>query len=86
MFKSIDAKAFYPPLTSQLGGGTLYDINFPANSDTQFLFPFNITYSSGIDPNNVLVTDLVNKCGIKPGSTKSPLTVKYQLKVQCVII
>ncbi|KAG8920816.1 hypothetical protein FRC00_009496 [Tulasnella sp. 408] len=79
-FKSIDATAFYPPLTSQLGGGTLHDINFPANSDTQFLFPFNITYSSGLDPNNILVTDLVNKCGIKPGSTKSKLTVKYQLK------
>ncbi|KIO26264.1 hypothetical protein M407DRAFT_243815 [Tulasnella calospora MUT 4182] len=86
MFKSIDATAFYPPLTSQLGGGTLHDINFPANSDTQFLFPFNITYSSGIDPNNVLVTDLVNKCGIKPGTTKSKLTVKYQLKLALRIV
>jgi len=85
-FKSIIAEAFYPPLTAQLGGGSLYDINFPANSDTQFLFPINVTYSMSIDPQNILVTDLVTKCGIKAGSTKSPLTIKYDLKLALRIL
>ena len=75
------AQAFYPPLTAQLGGGALYNIDFPSNSETQFLFPLNITYSMSIDPQNILVSDLVTKCGIKAGSTKAPLTIKYDLKV-----
>lgn len=68
-------------MVPQLGGGTLENIVFPANSDTTFLFPFNIKYTTTIDPDKILTSDLVEKCGIKPGSTKRPLTVKYDLTV-----
>ncbi|KAG8900493.1 hypothetical protein FRB99_006021 [Tulasnella sp. 403] len=85
-FSSITAKAFYPPLTSQLGGGQLWNVKFPANSNTQFLFPFNITYSTSLDPNNILIKDLVDKCGIKPGSAKQQLTVKYDLTLALRIV
>lgn len=85
-FKSITAKAFFPPLTSQLGGGELSNINFPANSDTNFLFPFNITYSMSEDPNNILVTALVDKCGIKPGTSVQQLTIQYDLTLSLRIL
>ncbi|KAG9010087.1 hypothetical protein FRB93_004749 [Tulasnella sp. JGI-2019a] len=84
--KRVEAKAFYPPLTDQVGGGSLYDVKFPSNSDTQFTFPFNITYSTTIDPNQILITDLVNKCGIKTGSTKQPLTVKYDISLAVSVL
>ncbi|KAG8889939.1 hypothetical protein FRB98_001985 [Tulasnella sp. 332] len=84
--KRINVKAFYPPLTDQVGGGALYDIKFPSNSDTSFLFPFNITYSSTIDPNKILITDLVNKCGIKTGSTKEPLTINYDISLAVSVL
>lgn len=82
--KSLQAKAFYPPLTSQVGGGSLSNVVFPSDSNTNFLFPFIINYSTAIDPQNILIQDLINKCGIKPGSTMEPLTINYDIAVSVI--
>ncbi|KAG8933285.1 hypothetical protein FRC02_012184 [Tulasnella sp. 418] len=85
-FRTIEAKAFYPPLQPQLGGGILDNVNFPANSETTFLFPFSIVYTTTIDPTNILMKDLVDKCGIRDPSVTSKLKVKYELSLALRIL
>ncbi|CUA75018.1 hypothetical protein RSOLAG22IIIB_01654 [Rhizoctonia solani] len=83
-FSSIQAKAFYPGVTEQIGGGLLENINFPSHSDTTFLFPFSINYTEAIDPNKKIIQDIAVKCGFI-GNSKSDIPVNYSLTLKLKI-
>ncbi|KDN51789.1 hypothetical protein RSAG8_00337, partial [Rhizoctonia solani AG-8 WAC10335] len=83
-FSSIQAKAFYPGVTEQIGGGVLENINFPSHSDTTFLFPFSINYTEAIDPNKKIIQDIAVKCGFI-GNSKSDIPVNYSLTLKLKI-
>ncbi|QRW00193.1 glycoside hydrolase family 28 protein [Ceratobasidium sp. AG-Ba] len=84
-FSAIQAKAFYPGVSQQIGGGTLNNINFPSHSDTSFLFPFSINYTESIDPNRAIIKDIAVKCGFI-GNTKSDIPVNYQLTLKLKVL
>ncbi|KAG9102817.1 hypothetical protein FRC06_001006 [Ceratobasidium sp. 370] len=84
-FSAIQAKAFYPGVSQQIGGGTLNNINFPSHSDTNFLFPFSINYTEAIDPNKAIIKDIAVKCGFI-GNTKSDIPVNYQLTLKLKVL
>ncbi|KAF8610520.1 hypothetical protein BDV93DRAFT_483817 [Ceratobasidium sp. AG-I] len=84
-FSAIQAKAFYPGVSQQIGGGILNNINFPAHSDTSFLFPFAINYTEAIDPNKTIIKDIAVKCGFI-GNSKSDIPVNYQLTLKLKIL
>ncbi|KAF8759131.1 hypothetical protein RHS01_02649 [Rhizoctonia solani] len=83
-FSAIQAKAFYPGVTEQIGGGLLENINFPSHSDTTFLFPFSINYTEAIDPNRKIIQDIAVKCGFI-GNSKSDIPVDYKLTLKLKI-
>ncbi|KAG8695953.1 hypothetical protein FRC09_008831 [Ceratobasidium sp. 395] len=84
-FSAIEAKAFYPGVSQQIGGGTLNNINFPSHSDTNFLFPFSINYTEAIDPNKTIIKDIAVKCGFI-GNTKSDIPVNYKLTLKLKVL
>lgn len=62
-----------------VGGGEKRDIVFSSNSQTTFDFPFTVSYNITEDPNRVVLTDLLGKCGI--GGQKRNVVVKYRITV-----
>ncbi|KAK7020509.1 LEA-2 domain-containing protein [Favolaschia claudopus] len=82
--KKVNAQIFYPINNTLVGGGTAHDVSFPSNTETNFTFPFAIDYSTSIDPRNLILLDLAEKCGIL--GTKSDLTVKYKITIGVQIL
>ncbi|KAI8461524.1 hypothetical protein BY996DRAFT_8404662 [Phakopsora pachyrhizi] len=63
-FSQIAAKAFYPlNKTSPIGGGELDNVEIKPHSNTTINFPFQINYTSSLDPNRAILADIANKCG-----------------------
>ncbi|CAK5277661.1 unnamed protein product [Mycena citricolor] len=84
-FKKISAQIFYPINNTAIGNGTLNNINIQSKSTTNFTFPFEIQYSTAIDPNSKILLDLATKCGVLPGAT-SQLTVDYKITLALRIL
>lgn len=63
-----------------MGGGSTTNIVFNSHSQTNFTFPFNLSYNSTRDPTGAVITDLANKCGAA-GGTKSNLNISYKITV-----
>ncbi|KAJ7632744.1 hypothetical protein FB45DRAFT_513323 [Roridomyces roridus] len=80
-FKKIQAEISYPLSgnTTNIGGGTKSDLVISSNAQTNFTFPFEIAYTTSIDPNGKILADLVTKCGILPGTTRQNLVVDYKI-------
>ena len=49
--------------------------------NTTIKFPFAINYTTTIDPNGAILTDLANKCGFL-GNAKTNLKVNYVLTLK----
>jgi len=78
-FKKITAQIYYPldgNLTA-IGNGTANNIALTSMATTNFTFPFAIDYQTSLDPNNKILVDLAEKCGII--GTKSNLKVQYKI-------
>ncbi|OCF73204.1 hypothetical protein I204_06434 [Kwoniella mangroviensis CBS 8886] len=85
-FKEITATAQYPGNnTNTFGGGTLYNLNFVGYTQSTFDFPFTLNYTLSKDPNQVILKDLISKCGIS-GGTKQDITVDYDLYLKLKIL
>nr|XP_018260305.1 uncharacterized protein I303_07223 [Kwoniella dejecticola CBS 10117]OBR82463.1 hypothetical protein I303_07223 [Kwoniella dejecticola CBS 10117] len=85
-FKEITATAKYPGNnTNSFGGGTLYNLNFVGYTQSTFDFPFTLNYTLSKDPNQVILKDLISKCGISGGSVKD-ITVDYDLYLKLKIL
>lgn len=63
-----------------VGGGERNNIVFRSNSETTFDFPLTVSYNVTDDPNRVVLTDLLTKCGIV-GGQKTNLVVRYRITV-----
>ncbi|KAJ7905640.1 hypothetical protein B0H14DRAFT_2660981 [Mycena olivaceomarginata] len=68
-----------------VGGGNATNVVFGSTAETNFTFPFAINYQTSLDPKNLILVDLAEKCGIL-GSTKSDLKVHYKITVGVQIL
>ncbi|KAF9278679.1 hypothetical protein BGZ68_008424 [Mortierella alpina] len=84
-FEAITATAYYPNYAPSIGGGSLPNVRFPKRSTTALHFPINATYDSTQDVGHKVVQDILNRCGLT-GSTKTQLTINYDLKLTIKII
>ncbi|KAI8098562.1 uncharacterized protein BX664DRAFT_362981 [Halteromyces radiatus] len=86
----MNATAFYPdPLgsgnTTPVGGGYLDYMELPKYSDFSFIFPFSIAYDPMTDPNQVILNDLADKCGLT-GEKPRDLTISYTIQVTARVL
>ncbi|KAF8163487.1 hypothetical protein B0H34DRAFT_325584 [Crassisporium funariophilum] len=77
-FKEIKAEIFYPIENVPVGGGYASNIVFKSTSQTNFTFPFALTYNSTQDPRSAVILDLASKCGVS-GGAKSNIKVNYKI-------
>ena len=84
-FTKITAKARYPGVDSDLGGGTLNNVNFKGHTESTFDFPFSFNYTTAADPNQVILRDLLAKCGGNGGAAQD-ITIDYDLDLQLKIL
>ena len=79
-FSTHSLQIFYPINNTEVGGGTLNGLEISSNKQTNFTLPFSLNYTTSIDPNFSILTDLADKCGFT-GSTAEQITVNYEIKV-----
>lgn len=58
----------------------MYNLKLNSNAQTNFTVPFTLNYTTSIDPNLSILTDIADHCGFGGGST-SQITIDYTLKV-----
>lgn len=63
-----------------MGGGIATNIDFKSRSQTNFTFPFTLSYNNSEAESNAIFSDLANKCGVT-GGTKSNLNINYKITV-----
>ncbi|KAL5532647.1 hypothetical protein ACEPAF_4421 [Sanghuangporus sanghuang] len=83
-FKKIKANLTYPLNDMDLGGGEKDGITFKSHTQTTFNFPFTLTYDLESDSNQVVLKDLLSKCGFT--GTKEDITVDYKITLGIKII
>jgi len=84
-FSKIQATIFYPINNTNVGGGNATDITFNSHSQTNFTFPFTISYQTSLDPSDKILVDIATKCGFLNGN-KSPITVDYKISLGLKIL
>ncbi|KAK4688436.1 hypothetical protein P7C73_g1674, partial [Tremellales sp. Uapishka_1] len=85
-FKEIVAVARYPGNNTNIfGGGSLYNVDFAGYTESTFQFPFTLNYTTALDPNKVILTDLISKCGIEGGAVQD-ITVDYDLTLKLKVL
>lgn len=73
-------KIFYPINNTEVGGGSLTGLEIKSNQQTNFSLPFSLNYTTNIDPNFNILTDLADKCGFT-GETAQQIKVNYEIHV-----
>lgn len=63
-----------------MGGGIANNIDFKSRAQTNFTFPFMLTYNSTQAEANAIFSDLASKCGLT-GGAKSNLNINYKITV-----
>ncbi|ORZ11979.1 hypothetical protein BCR42DRAFT_462106 [Absidia repens] len=86
----MNATAYYPdPLGTAnaypVGGGFLPYQELPKYSDFSFIFPFSIVYDPMTDPDQIILNDLADKCGLT-GSEPQDLTIAYTIQVTARVL
>ncbi|KAF9053815.1 hypothetical protein BDZ89DRAFT_1107427 [Hymenopellis radicata] len=87
--KKVQTQLFYPINNTDIGGGLTNNVNFPSNSNKTVTFPFSIDYTSSLDPNNAILLDLLQKCGVLGQPVMLRLTTRsliIQLSIRILII
>ncbi len=75
----------YPINNTDVGGGELDNTVFHAHSQTDFTFPFTISYTPADDPDQEVLNDLITKCGVL-GGTPQDITVNYDITVMTCLM
>jgi len=83
-FKQIKAQIFYPINNTGVGEGILNDVMIRSNTQTNLTFPFSIDYKIKLDPGNLILKDLAQKCGLR--GSKSDLSVRYKITLQLRVL
>ena len=78
-------KLFYPINNTPVGGGTANNIDFKSRSQTNFTFPFTLSYNATGAQADAIISDLANKCGVT-GGKKSNLEINYKITVSINIL
>jgi LEA14-like dessication related protein len=78
-FKKIQANIVYPINNFPIGQGLATDVIFKSNSETNFTFPFTLSYNNTADTGSAVISDIAVKCGI--GGTKQNLVVNYKISL-----
>ena len=73
-------KLLYPINNTPVGGGIANNIDFKSRSQTNFTFPFVLTYNSTQAEASAIFSDLATKCGVT-GGAKSNLNINYKITV-----
>ncbi|KAI0082661.1 hypothetical protein K474DRAFT_1681087 [Panus rudis PR-1116 ss-1] len=81
-FDDITADIIYPINNTHIGGGTLKDLTIHSNQLTRIEFPFSINYTSSIDPDMKIMTDLLSRCS----GSGADITVKYKIALDFKVI
>lgn len=85
-FKRLEVEAFYPISGNpKFGGGEMKDLTFGSGDKTTFTFPFALNYTRAADPSNVIIQDIVDRCGIL-GNAKKDMQVKYKIDTAIKIL
>lgn len=84
-FKSIDAQIFYPINNTNIGSGLLTNLKIDSNKQTNFSVPFTLNYTTAIDPNFKILSDIAGHCGFTGGAS-SQITVDYQIKLDFKVL
>jgi hypothetical protein len=69
----------YPINNTDVGQGVLNNVVIHSNAQTNLTFPFSINYTTSIDPQNLILLDLAQKCGVV--GSKSNISVNYKITV-----
>jgi hypothetical protein len=77
-FQKIEVDLFYPINNTPVGGGIATNIDFKSRSQTNFTFPFTLSYNSTQAQANAIFSDLATKCGVSGGKT-SNLKIDYKI-------
>jgi len=76
--RKIEVDVFYPINNSPIGGGVANNILFKSDTETNFTFPFALTYNPSSDASGQVLADIATKCGVG-GGQRSDISVNYQL-------
>ena len=68
-----------------MGGGITKNIDFKSRSQTNFTFPFTLSYNSSQAEASAIFSDLASKCGVS-GGAKSNLIINYKISVSIGIL
>jgi hypothetical protein len=85
-FDSIDASIFYPINNTNIGGGSVKNLEITTGQQTNFTLPFTINYNLSEDPNFEILSNLAGHCGFLPGQPTSQITVSYKIKLNFKIL
>jgi len=85
-FNSIDATIIYPINNTEVGNGTIKNVDIKANQQTNVTFPFTFNYNANEDPNFAVLQDLANHCGFGGSSQSSPIKVDYKIKLSFQVL
>lgn len=83
--RKIEVDVFYPINNSPIGGGTANNIFFKSGTETNFTFPFDLTYNPSSDASGQVLADIATKCGVG-GGQRSDISVNYQLTVSVFLV
>jgi len=79
--KKVELDLIYPINNYPVGGGEQRDINIRSNTQTNFTFPFSLSYNTTDTGGTAVLQDLATKC-----RARQDLTVNYDLKLSLRII
>jgi hypothetical protein len=70
---------------SPVGGGYLAYQDLPKYSDFSFIFPFSIVYDPMTDPDQIILNDLADRCGLTGGEPRD-LSIAYTIHVTAKVL
>ena len=81
-FNTLSGQIFFPINNTLIGSGQANNVNFPSHSNTNFTFPFDIKYTTDIDPSQQIISTIATKCLSNP---QQQLTVSYKITVRIYV-
>lgn len=88
-FSLVQVEIFYPILGEDpgrpVGGGKATDIVFKSGEETDFTFPFALSYSQVNDPGAAVFAELGQKCGFG-GGPRQNIVINYKLTLGIKIL
>jgi len=85
-FNEIKADLIYPLGNTNIGGGSLKNVDIKSTAQTNFTFPVALTYTFSEDPNFAVLSDIASRCGVGSNPSPSDLTVDYKITLSFKVL